>query len=96
MKAEGTDHFRAQRWDEAIVAYQSALGYLPKRKVQEEKPADVQLPEDAALDSEEEKLSTPQAEESVSDDSPPPLDANGKLRAVLNANLGACYVKLVS
>lgn len=31
LKSEGNDHFRAGRWDEAVVAYRSALGQLPRR-----------------------------------------------------------------
>lgn len=75
-----------------MAAYQSALGYLPKREIKE-KPVDVQLPEDDDT-LKDKKLST---EELVSNDvTPPPLDATAKIRAVLNANIGACYVKLVS
>nr|GAT49750.1 predicted protein [Mycena chlorophos] len=69
----------------ALVAYRTALGRLPKRqKVPEPKP--VKLDDDDGAQQEEETESAPE---------PSPEDPElVKTRAVLNANIGACYVKL--
>ena len=73
-----------------------ALGRLPKR-VQEPKPYEAPPVPDVSAESSTDR------EESGKDDKkpePPPLTGVklecAKLRAVLNANVGACHVKLVS
>jgi hypothetical protein len=94
LKFEGNHYFRLQRWEEALVAYKTALGYLPKRKPEktpERKEPDE--PEDAAAEANEE-LSSAGAEPS---DATPSSDSESiKARSILNANIGACHVKLVS
>ncbi|KAJ7071313.1 hypothetical protein C8F01DRAFT_974009, partial [Mycena amicta] len=91
LKAEGNDHFRAQRWEQALVAYRAALGRLPKRpKPPNPKPVqaddNIDTPEQEEDDSEQEEdepaVVTPEDSE------------HAKTRAVLNANIGACYVQL--
>ena len=89
MKAEANDHFRAGRWEEAIALYRSALGRLPNRPVQKTK-----------LDEEDAIPDPLEAKEDVKESEPeaPIPEAEGvpKARAVLNANLAACHLKLVS
>ncbi|KAG5648125.1 hypothetical protein DXG03_006079 [Asterophora parasitica] len=100
LKTEGNDHFRAARWNEALVAYRSGLSNLPRRieavdygpadgdNSSEEAPAEEVIKEGEHLVSTDDPLSP-----SLLDD----LDKScAKLRAVLNANIGACYVKLVN
>ncbi|KAF5377688.1 hypothetical protein D9615_005234 [Tricholomella constricta] len=100
LKAQGNDYFRASRWDEALVAYRSGLDQLPKRIQQvddistEGDNSSGELPTEEAM-----KKDQPLKEEHLSTtDDPSPsqaeLDEYAKLRAVLNANIGACYVKL--
>ncbi|GLB36342.1 putative tetratricopeptide repeat protein [Lyophyllum shimeji] len=99
LKAEGNDYFRARQWDQALVAYRSGLGHLPKRS----KGADV--PHADGDDSSEEAVIEPETKEHPpSKEGVAGIDGNrpsqeeqaecAKLRAVLNANIGACYVKL--
>ncbi|KAJ7786019.1 TPR-like protein [Mycena metata] len=88
FKNEGNDHFRARRWDEALVAYRAGLGRVPKRREPQLQPnADVD--DDSLVDEDRE---TPK------DQTPIPLTPEetecAKARAVLNANIGACFVKL--
>ncbi|KAG6842498.1 hypothetical protein C0991_000024 [Blastosporella zonata] len=93
LKDQGNGYFRSRQWDEALVAYQSALGHLPRRT--ENAPSD-DSSKAAPGDSNDE---TPQIiAEKSSTNGPVPQeepDAIAKRRAILNANIGACYVKLV-
>lgn len=88
MKSEGNDYFRTRKWDEALVAYRSALGRLPKRPEKPKKtPSELEEPDDKEVPKAE-----PVQEESLSE-----LDIKcTKARSVLNANIGACFVQLVS
>ncbi|KAF8921094.1 hypothetical protein CPB85DRAFT_1269302 [Mucidula mucida] len=94
LKLEGNDHFRASRWSEALVAYQSGRGQLPKRR-DVKKPLTQEDPEH----SESEGVSLDQ-ELPGEPDSNEAFEAKGddaafsQARAILNANIGACYVKL--
>lgn len=89
LKAEGNEYFRGKRWDEALAQYRSALGNLPKRK---EKRPDTQPLDES--DSNSDKGKGREVEEEVEEIDP--LDTEcARARAVLNANIGACYVKLV-
>jgi hypothetical protein len=99
LKAQGNDLFRSSKWDEALVAYQSGLGQLPKRQKKvssgkgevlgevggnrEEQGEDRVVNEPAVADVQAVQAAT---EEEI---------LCAKARAVLNANIGACYVKLV-
>ncbi|KAF7306655.1 TPR-REGION domain-containing protein [Mycena indigotica] len=86
LKQEGNEHFRGQRWEQALAAYRTALGRLPKRrKLPEPKP----VPPDDDEDIQESN----QEEEEPQELTPEELE-HAKTRAVLNANIGACYVKL--
>ncbi|KAI5122346.1 hypothetical protein M0805_004104 [Coniferiporia weirii] len=102
LKKEGTVHFKAGLWAQALATYTSALGRLPKRAVAEPAPPksipepdiDVEDPigdEDSTRSGAKEKESAP---------APEPVPLTGlaldcaKARSVLNANIGACHVKL--
>ena len=93
LKQEGNNQFRSKAWEEALAQYKSALGHLPRRK-REPLQEPVELPE--ASDPEVVEISTPEALPAT-----PPQSGNEeppeivKARAVLNANVGACYVQLV-
>ncbi|THU94843.1 hypothetical protein K435DRAFT_667588 [Dendrothele bispora CBS 962.96] len=93
QKDEGNDHFRAQRWEEALASYRAGLGYLPKRIPSTKLPS---TEDDEALENNAESSKSPQAskaddvgEAEIRED-----PESVKLRAVLNANIAACYVKL--
>lgn len=137
LKVEGNDHFRASRWNEALVAYRSALGRLPRRKFVERKPkedsargrkkwdikgkgreeddeeeggekaqeamgavgssGDIQG-ESQKADGEAGQVNAEKAEEKVEKKAVKlsPLEMEcAKARSVLNANIGACHIKLV-
>ena len=98
LKVEGNDHFRAGRWREAIAAYESALLELPKTV---SAPPQVPPPfrENTSSEGDENESSKPaEGVSTISESSLLPAEANecAKARAILNANSGACYVKLVS
>ena len=97
LKQEGNDYFRTGKWNEALASYRSALGRLPKRKAIEP-PANKGKQRETLDDVEKEDNSDdakPEPEaESLTE--PTALDIQcAKARATLNANIGACYVKLV-
>jgi len=93
LKLEGNNHFRSKAWEEALAQYKSALGHLPRRE-----PKSLQDPVEPPepLDPEVVGVSTPEAPPATlpqpKNEDPPEID---KARAVLNANVGACYVQLV-
>ncbi|KAJ7592958.1 TPR-like protein [Mycena floridula] len=81
LKTEGNEHFRAKRWEEALAAYRSALGRLPKRAAISPKPApDVE----ENLESRIEQVIEPSELE----------QRCAKARSVLSANIGACFLQL--
>ncbi|KAG6887793.1 hypothetical protein C0995_012697 [Termitomyces sp. Mi166 len=91
LKDQGNDYFRSSQWNDALVAYQSALGHLPKRRDQAfqsgENDPSKEEPEAVVQDAKPSKGDqTPQIQLEV--------DGIAKRRAVLNANIGACFVKL--
>jgi len=100
LKTEGNVYFRASRWEEALVAYQSGLRHLPER-IEEAKA--VRIDEDAFSEEATVEGGTKDDERSK-EEGTAPTDGYGssqaaraecaQLRAVLNANIGACYVKL--
>ena len=100
LKHEGNEHFRAKHWDEALVAYRAALGRLPKRK----SPAKVSSKSDGKRRDDdgagqEEQASVSEAASSIVEEPAPSTALEiecAKARSVLNANIGACHVKLVS
>ncbi|KAJ7900048.1 hypothetical protein B0H14DRAFT_2331670, partial [Mycena olivaceomarginata] len=93
LKNEGNDHFRARRWDEALVAYRAGLGRVPKRQKPEKQPEnhseddadDDPTPSQGDLTESSPKEEVPMTDEEIE---------CAKARAVLNANIGACFVKL--
>ncbi|KAJ8702846.1 hypothetical protein PTI98_001523 [Pleurotus ostreatus] len=97
LKVKGNDHFRTAEWGAALSIYQEALDKLPKRKVQK--------PDDPTPEPFEDDLEGHPTAPFTSTPSPPPsedISPSGfditcaKLRSVLNANIGACHVKLRS
>ncbi|KAF9457092.1 hypothetical protein BDZ94DRAFT_1314517 [Collybia nuda] len=99
LKSQGNDLFRSGRWGEALVAYQSGLGQLPKRK-QKVTSGKVEFngPIDDDEDKEDNKVDN---ESSINDDdsleATPATETDilcSKARAILSANIGACHLKL--
>jgi len=111
LKREGNDHFRARRWDEAISSYRTALGQLPSREKRENETdngkgkgrdgGDSENDDDDHDDDNWPRRTDPEepatAESAVVPEGPPTEQdlTLAKTRAVLNANIGACHVKLV-
>lgn len=96
MKQEGNESFRASQWSEALVSYRTALSRLPTRMKQSVAPDSLQ--DDSSDEGARSKLSkvSTQKEDSEQADAPTELEGEcAKVRAVLNANIGACLVKLV-
>ena len=103
LKLEGNDMFRLNKWDDALQSYRNGLALLPERKklpvptAPDEKnnsppAADEGSPTHTEADIEESLASGT----SVASDSSSPLEREcAKARSVLNANIAACYVKLV-
>lgn len=93
-KAAGNDYFRVNKWNEALVAYRTGLNGLPKLKSKTEDPApeSSQNPEGQSPES----ISRPtEVETSRSDSEDSEINQElTKARAVLNANIAACYLKL--
>lgn len=92
LKQEGNNHFRSKAWEEALAQYRSALGHLPRREREPPRepvePLEQSDPEVVELSSSESQPATPQPR---NEESPEIV----KARAVLNANVAACYVQLV-
>lgn len=98
QKQEGNEHFRAKRWNEALFAYRNGLGQLPRRRrhdpiQKEEDEADSRSssPQPEVLG--KGKAQEPQVDETEESETDREC---AKVRAVLNSNIGACHVKLVS
>ncbi|OSD03621.1 TPR-like protein [Trametes coccinea BRFM310] len=105
LKQEGNEHFRRKQWDQALASYRAALGRLPKRRDPpsikdkgKSRAAKDEEGETPATDSEEPSSSDVAASQEEHDE--PAIVLTGvelecaKARAVLNANIGACFVKL--
>lgn len=105
LKLEGNEHFRKQSWDEALAVYRSALGRLPRRKIRAQAQTTQRDPADKGKgkardtgDSDEEDGQNSSSDTLVDPLEPEPSELEreiAKARAVLNSNIGACYVKLV-
>lgn len=88
LKQEGTEHFKAGSWAQALASYRSALGRLPKRV--EKSKAPVRPPNDDEEDDDDKENKPEEGEEPLTG-----LELEVvKLRSVLNANVGACHFKL--
>ncbi len=99
LKQEGNDHFRSKRWDEALAAYRSGLGRIPKRKENKtrRKPTDAQVDDQDDPGTKGASGGSSDIQEVAAEPEPTELEVEcAKTRAVINANIGACYVKLVS
>ncbi|TFK57382.1 TPR-like protein [Heliocybe sulcata] len=106
LKLEGNDYFRAAKWNEALNTYRSGLGRLPRRREKEpnskkgkerdfkrEFETDEDAQEVPPSDSEGDEDKAPEEEEVLPE--PTALEKEcAKARAVLSANIGACYMKL--
>ena len=91
LKAEGNNHFRSKRWGEALTAYQAGLNRLPN-KIQKQE----HLSQDELSSNEDREMSTPnKPDQRAFNLTSSELEDCATRRAVLNANIGACYVKLV-
>lgn len=100
--------FRAGKWEEAITSYEAALNALPRRREDNSKSNEATHDTD---DDEEDSLNPPtpsskgkgkqkedeeaEHEEAISPEVKALNERCAQLRAVLNANIGACYVKMV-
>lgn len=101
LKREGNDYFRASEWTEALVAYRTALGRLPKRQNPQPSPGGSNKP----VNDPDEDTSPPDEGSSDQQSAQPaqlpeaeltPLQFEyAKARSVLNANVAACHMKLV-
>ncbi|KAJ3480878.1 hypothetical protein NLI96_g8049 [Meripilus lineatus] len=93
LKQEGNEHFRAKRWDEALAAYRTALGQLPKRAASSsakgKHPEGPDEPEGEG-DGDSVALSETSAKGDISNLSDSEKES-AKARSILNANIGACY-----
>lgn len=110
LKQEGNEHFRAKRWNEALATYRSGLGRLPKRRLLESEKGKVReaidMDEDGGevedVDADKEDKSGNLKDADADTDTPvqtPSLVAElecAQARSVINANIAACFVKLVS
>jgi tetratricopeptide (TPR) repeat protein len=97
-KQDGNDLFRVGKWEEAMTAYRSALGCLPKRTISAPVPQPARSDTMSDSDGLGEDVQTPLVNEEVIEVVSPVVGESEremkKLRAVLNANIGACYLKL--
>lgn len=101
LKQEGNEYFKSQDWNAALATYRSALGRLPKRPAQPDpatqgkgKEREVDDEEDVPTDAEPAEPAQPADAAPLPTFSTELQEACGKARAVLNANIAACYVKL--
>lgn len=95
LKQEANELFRAQKWEEALSTYRSALGRLPKRPAPPN--ASVELEREAQRTSNEDDTDdTRIVSPAAAAKEPVVPDEGAQRRAILNANIAACFVKLVS
>ncbi|KAI0931945.1 hypothetical protein AcV5_004688 [Taiwanofungus camphoratus] len=108
LKLEGNEYFREKRWEEALNAYRTGLGRLPKRKEslrQNELRNDKGKGKGREDDTSTEEARDAAEETGTSQDGPVEAEAAkvpltgleaecSKARSIINANIGACYVKL--
>jgi hypothetical protein len=93
LKAEGNSQFRSNRWGEALATYQAGLNRVPKKIQKQEQPSQDEL----SLNEDGSEMSTPDKPgQRAFNLTSSELEDCATRRAVLNANIGACYVKLVT
>ena len=96
MKVEGNDNFRAQEWSAALVSYRTGLSKLPARKgIAKGRGKEKATDDDDDANSAGKSKPDPDQNDEVQPISAIEAEC-AKARAVLNANIGACHVKLVS
>ncbi|KAI6132666.1 TPR-like protein [Pisolithus croceorrhizus] len=92
LKLEGNDLFKASKWTEALVAYRTALSHLPPRKHPVNRPADEDPSSSDNAETPDEHNKTP---ENTQPEAPTEDEVEfSKARAVVNANIAACLIKL--
>jgi hypothetical protein len=107
LKLEGNEYFRAKQWNEALVSYRTGLSHLPPRrehktekgKERAKEVGDPSSDEEEDANAEQESSESEAQENEVTGEEMPIakiLAECAKARAVMNANIGACHVKLVS
>ncbi|KAF7971826.1 hypothetical protein HWV62_19831 [Athelia sp. TMB] len=103
IKQEGNEHFRSKRWTEALVSYRTALAKVPPREEENTASSDKGKKRQATPPSDNEAATAPKNLEG--DEAPTTLARLpmtelelecAKVRSVINANIAACHVKLVS
>ncbi|KAI6158763.1 TPR-like protein [Pisolithus thermaeus] len=93
LKLEGNDLFKASKWTEALVAYRTALSHLPPRKHPVNRPADEDPSSSDNAETPDEHNKTP---ENTQPEAPTEDEVEfSKARAVVNANIAACLIKLM-
>ncbi|KXN89846.1 Tetratricopeptide repeat protein 1, partial [Leucoagaricus sp. SymC.cos] len=99
-KTEGNDYFRKGDWQEALSAYESAIAYVPQKQIsledkRSDPPQELGDARERDVEGDTEFPRDPPAADGSEDDLDPETEkACAKLRAILNANIGACYVRL--
>ncbi|KAJ3564376.1 hypothetical protein NP233_g8333 [Leucocoprinus birnbaumii] len=107
-KAEGNDYFRKGDWQEALSAYESAIAFVPQGQIalQDERSSpppdtseEVRETEAEAIIEGEPILDPQPLNVELTEELQEKLDPEIErtcttLRAILNANIGACHVKL--
>jgi len=100
LKLEGNVHFREKQWHEALVSYRNGLARLPPRKVRQ-KGKERAKKEELDPSSDDDATDTPKSPETTENEDTAEVEADdegqvecAKARAVMNANIGACHVKL--
>jgi len=102
LKLQGNDHFREKQWQEALVSYRTGLARLPLRKDRgkgKEKEKTEEL--DPPSEEEGEAADKPKDPETRESGDVEDIESNdedqvecAKARAIMNANIAACHVKL--
>lgn len=103
LKSEGNDNFRAKLWSEALVSYRTGLAQLPARKEQLKGKGKEKIHEESDMSSAGENADTNAQGKNIAEtedvsgaEAVNPIEAEcATARAVIQANIGACHVKLV-
>ena len=109
LKQDGTEQFKAGVWVEALGSYRAALGHLPLRRearmhkpweeARAPSPSRDEPPDSVTSSTAKGKGKASEDEHEQEEQAEEPLTGLqlecAKARAILNANIGACHVKLV-
>ncbi|PPR01609.1 hypothetical protein CVT24_005760 [Panaeolus cyanescens] len=105
-KQSGNDAFRSGKWEEALALYEAALNALPRRRGDESNNVNHDVEDDDEDSLDPPTASPPKGKgkgkeedqdehgEVVSPEVKALKEKCAQLRSVLNANIGACYVKM--